>query len=85
VIYCDNQSCIKLSENPIFHHRSKHIDIRYRFIRDMIQKGEVKLQYISTDEQDTNILTKPLVKGKFVFFKDKLGVAQNTFLARRQC
>jgi hypothetical protein len=46
VIYCDNQSCIKLSENPVFHDRSKHIEIRYHFIRDKIQKGAVKLQYI---------------------------------------
>ena len=43
VIYCDNQSCIKLFENPIFHDRSKHTEIRYHFIRDKIQKGAVKL------------------------------------------
>jgi hypothetical protein len=74
VIYCDNQSCIKLSENPVFHNRSKHIEIRYHFIRDRIQKGAVKLQYVSTDEQVADILTKPLVKEKFVFFGDKLEV-----------
>jgi hypothetical protein len=85
VIYYDNQSCIKLSENPVFHDRSKHIEIRYHFIQDRIQKGVVKLQYISTDEQVADILTKPLVKGKFVFFRDKLGVVQNTFLAKREC
>jgi hypothetical protein len=43
VIYCDNQSCIKLSENPVFHDRSKHIEIRYHFIRDYIQRGVVEL------------------------------------------
>ena len=37
VIHCDNQSCIKLSENPVFHDRSKHIDIRYHFIRDCVK------------------------------------------------
>eukprot|EP00253_Pinus_taeda_P019988 PITA_19988 len=47
VIYCDNQSCIKLTENPVFHDRSKHIGIRYHFIRDYVQKGAVKLEYIS--------------------------------------
>jgi hypothetical protein len=51
VIYYGNQSCIKISENPVFHKKSKHIEIRYHFIRDRIQKGAVKLQYISTDEQ----------------------------------
>jgi hypothetical protein len=50
IIYCDNQSCIKLSENPVFHDRSKHIEIIYHFIRDMVHKGSVKLQYISIDE-----------------------------------
>ena len=50
VIYCDNHSCVKLSENPMFHDRSKHIEIKYYFICDKVQKGEVILQYISTDE-----------------------------------
>jgi hypothetical protein len=43
VIYCDNQSCIKLPENPVLHDRSKHIKIMYNFIRDKIQKSIVKL------------------------------------------
>jgi hypothetical protein len=51
VIHCDNQSCIKLSENPVFHDRSKHIEIRYHFIHDWVQRGAVQLEYISTDER----------------------------------
>jgi hypothetical protein len=43
VIYCDNQSCVKLSENPVFHERSKHIEIKYYFLRDKFQRGEVVL------------------------------------------
>jgi hypothetical protein len=43
VIYCDNQSCIKLSENPVVHDLSKHIDIRYQFICDYVQRGVVEL------------------------------------------
>ena len=39
VIYCENQSCVQLFENPIFHDRSKHIEIRYHFIRDYVQRG----------------------------------------------
>jgi hypothetical protein len=50
VIYCDNQSCMRLSEHLVFHGRSKHIEIKYYFIHDKFQEGEVKLQYISTDE-----------------------------------
>jgi hypothetical protein len=85
VIYCDNQSCIKLSENPVFHDRSKHIEIRYHFIHDYVQRGAVELQYISTEEQVADILTKALNMGKFVFFRDKLGVVSNTFLGMREC
>jgi hypothetical protein len=60
VIHCDNQSCIKLSENPVFHDQSKHIEIRYHFIHDWVQRGAVQLQYVSTDDQVADILTKAL-------------------------
>ena len=83
LIYCGNQSCIQLSENLVFHDWSKHIEIRYHFIRDYVQRGAVTLQYISIDEQVANILMKSLGRGKFVFFRDKLGV--NTFLGKREC
>ena len=85
VIHCDNHSCIKLSKNPMFHEKSKHIEIIFHFIRDYVQKGTVKLQYVPTGEQVADILTKILMKDKFVFFRDKLGVVQNTFLAKREC
>jgi hypothetical protein len=85
VIYCDNQSCLKLTENPVFHDRSKHIEMKYHFIRDLVQKGAIKLQYIRTEEQIADILTKPLSFGKFVQFRDKLGVTENVSLAEREC
>jgi hypothetical protein len=64
VIYCDNHSCVKLSENPVFHDRSKHIMIKYCFLCDKVQRGEVFLQYISIDEQIPYVLVKPLSKMK---------------------
>eukprot|EP00253_Pinus_taeda_P028373 PITA_28373 len=85
VIYCDNQSCIKLTENPIFHDKSKHIGIKYHFIRDYVQNGAVKLEYISTDEQVVDILAKALPRGKHDYFRDKMGVVRNTFLGKREC
>jgi hypothetical protein len=84
VIHCDNQSCIKLSKNPVFD-KSKHIEIRYHFIRDWIQRGAIELQYIPTDEQLADILTKALPRGKHVYFRDKMGLVRNTFLGRREC
>ena len=48
-----------MSENPVFHDNSKHIDIKYHYIRDMVQRGAVKLQYVVRDEHITDVLTKP--------------------------
>jgi hypothetical protein len=69
----------------MFLDRSKHIEIEYHFIRDRVHKGAVKLQYISINQQVVDILTKPLAKGKFEAFRDKPGLVQNSFLARREC
>eukprot|EP00253_Pinus_taeda_P009334 PITA_09334 len=85
VIYCDNQSCIKLFEILVFHDRSKHIDIQYHHLRDCVVKRIMMLLYISIEEQDADILTKALSKGKFEFHKDKIGVADNPFLVEREC
>ena len=83
MIYYDNQSCIQLSENHVFHDRSKHIEIRYHFILDYLQRL-VELQFISTNEQVADILTKSLGRGKFIHFRDKLGVVKNNFLNKRE-
>eukprot|EP00253_Pinus_taeda_P033461 PITA_33461 len=85
MIYCDNQSCIKLSENPVFHDRSKHIDIWYHHFRDCVVKRIMLLLYVSTEEQDANILTKALSKCKFEFHRDRIGVTDNPFLVEREC
>jgi hypothetical protein len=76
LILCDNQSCIKITEKSVFHDRSKHIEIHYHYIRDMVQRGALKLQYISTNEQVVDVLTKPLSRVKFEYFRDKLGIVQ---------
>jgi hypothetical protein len=67
-IHCDNKSCLKLTENPIFHDISKHIEMKYHFIRDMVQRHTIKLQYIRTDEKIADILIKPLSLAKFLYF-----------------
>jgi hypothetical protein len=83
MIHCDNQSCIKLSENLVFHDRSKHIDIRYLFIRDCVQRGVVRLYYIQIDDQMADIFTKALSGQKFEKFKDKMGLVKNPFLVKK--
>jgi hypothetical protein len=76
VIYYDNQSYVNLLEKPVFHDKSKHIEIKYYFLCDKVQRGEVVLQYISTDEQTADILTKPLSKINFSYFRGKLGLVE---------
>ena len=85
MIYYDNQSCIKLSENPVFHDRSKHIDIRYHHLRNCVVKRIMLLLYVSTEEQGADILTKALLKLKFEFHIDRIGVTDNHFLVEREC
>jgi len=60
MIYCDNQSCIKLSENPFFYDRSKHINICYHHLRYCVQRKIMLLEYIPKEEQDADILKKAL-------------------------
>eukprot|EP00253_Pinus_taeda_P004327 PITA_04327 len=76
MIFCDNQSGIRLSENLMFHDRSKHIDIRYHFIWDMVQLGAIRLQHIGTDDQVADIHTKPVGKVKFLTFCERLRVVE---------
>ena len=83
VIYCDNQSCIKLFENPLLHDRSKHINVRYHHLRDCVARRIMFLQYISIEEQDADISTTTLSKCKFEFHRDRIRVADNPFLFER--
>ena len=67
---------MKLSKNPVFHDNSKHIEIKYHYIRDMVQRGVVKLQYVEMEEQIVDVSMKPLARVKFEYFREKLGVLQ---------
>ena len=72
VIYEDNQGCIALSANPVFRKRTKHIDIRYHFIRERVTSGEVELRYIPTEEQLADLLTKGLPKPRTIMLRDRI-------------
>lgn len=66
VIYEDNQGCIALSDNPVFHKRTKHIDIRYHFIRERVTSKEIELKYVATEHQLADLLTKGLPKPRVI-------------------
>ena len=63
----------------MFHDKSKHIEIKYHYIRDMVQRRVVKLQFVATDEQRADVLMKPLTRVKFEYFMEKFGVLQIEF------
>jgi len=76
IIHADNQGAIALARNPTSHSRAKHIDICFHFIRERIEKNEIKLQYISTHQMVADILTKALPREAFEKFRKALGVVQ---------
>lgn len=76
ILYVDNQSAIRLIRNPEFHKRSKHIDVRYHFIREKFQEEEFQLEYVPTKDQIADIFTKALPKERFQTLRSLLGVVQ---------
>ena len=79
-IYCDNTSAINISENPVNHSRTKHIDVRHHFLRDNVAKGKIKLIFVPTEYQLANIFTKPLAEERFSIIRRELGMC-NIYLA----
>ena len=71
---CDNQGAMFLASNPAQEHRSKHIDIKYHYIRECVEKQKVKLTYVPTNEQIADIMTKNLPYNKFIEFRMKMGI-----------
>lgn len=76
--FMDNQSAIKLIKNPEFHKRSKHIDIRYHFVREKFEEGEFVLEYVSSNNMIADIFTKPLPREKFNYLRTLTGVVSNS-------
>ncbi|UYV77122.1 hypothetical protein LAZ67_14003359 [Cordylochernes scorpioides] len=73
-LYIDNQAAIKLVENPVFHKRTKHIDVRYHFIRSKHEEGELKVHHVCSSEQLADIITKPLPRNKFHYLRGLLNI-----------
>ncbi|XP_020685984.1 uncharacterized protein LOC110102139 [Dendrobium catenatum] len=76
-LYCDNMSAIALANNPIFHSRTKHIEIDQKILRDQIQQNNIRLHPISTLDQTADILTKSLSTPRFHQLRTKLTVCQD--------
>ena len=73
-IHCDNQSALAMTQNPVLHSRIKHIDIRYYFLRDHVQKKDISMHFIGTDKQLADIFTKALNEQRFLTLRSELGM-----------
>ncbi|KAF1316242.1 Integrase catalytic core protein, partial [Globisporangium splendens] len=73
-VYEDNQGSIALAKNPEFHKRTKHIDIRYHFVREKVEDGQVVLEYCPTQEMLADIMTKPIPSAQFDYLRTKLSI-----------
>jgi hypothetical protein len=73
-IYIDNKSAIQLCKNPVFHDRSKHIEVRYHYIRECVESGKIIVEHVSTSDQLADILTKPLARVRFQELRTRIGM-----------
>ena len=73
-LLCDNESAIKITHNPVLHGKTKNIEIRYHFIRDHVEKGDIQISYVNTKHQLVDMLTKPLGEARFKELRGELNV-----------
>jgi hypothetical protein len=72
----DSKSALALAKNPVFHKRSKHIRVKYHFIRDYLEEESIEACYINTKDQLAELLTKPLGRIKFLELCSMIGMVQ---------
>jgi hypothetical protein len=73
-LFVDNNSAIALMKNPVFHGKSKHIDIKYHFIRECVERGQIAVKRVCTEGQKADALTKSLPASKLAVMRHLLGV-----------
>jgi hypothetical protein len=76
-LMCDSSSAICLAQIPIFHGRAKHIKVRYHFLRDHVEKGDIMIKFIDIERQLADIFTKPLNSSCFTYLRGELGVCHS--------
>ena len=73
-LHCDSQSAIMLAKNPVFHAKTKHIDVKYHFIRDVLEDKHMELVKVHTDDNPADLLTKGLASERFAHCRALMGV-----------
>lgn len=78
LLHCDNKSAIAMAKNPVFHSRTRHINIKHHFIRSVIEDGDVQLVFCNSQEQLADIFTKALPRGRFQPLREAWELKSNT-------
>jgi hypothetical protein len=73
-LMCDNTSAISVAKNLVFHKKMRHVGKRHHFLRDHVEKGDIKMRYIDTERQLANIFIKPLDASRFTDLQGEIGV-----------
>lgn len=76
VINCDSKACMSIAKNPVLHNRTKHISIKYHFVRELVQNQVVQLCFCRSEEQLADIFTKCLVAQSFCKSRSQLGICK---------
>ena len=76
LVHCENQSAINISKNPVMHSKTKHIAIRYHFVRDLVEGKIVVIEYVPTSRQLADIFTKALDLNTFLNLKKAIGICE---------
>jgi hypothetical protein len=71
-LMCDNTSAISVAKNSVFHKKMRHVERRHHFLRDHVEKGDIKMRYIDIERQLANIFTKPLNSSRFADLRGEL-------------
>jgi hypothetical protein len=82
-LLCDNESAVKLANNPVQHSRTKHIYIRHHFLRDHVAKNDISLEGVRTEDQLADIFTKPLDEATFCQLRNELNVLDFSNFTKR--
>ena len=85
VVFCDNVSSVYMTQNPVHHQRTKHVEIDLHFVRDRVTTGEVRVLHVPSSSQFADIFTKGLPSPLFLDFRDSLNIRRRPFTTEGGC
>ena len=82
-LWCDNVFTLAIASNPVFHARTKHVEVDYHFVREKVLRCDLQVKYIATDDQLVDVFTKSVSTSHFPFLRSKIMVSIDPMVLRR--